>query len=117
KVGFGETRGLYPSADGSKVGPNPENWDFEMSNELMEARGAIEVVAKRNPSVHPGATPSNQPRNAEYNQRQFAMSENFPSVPATISGNPHVTHFYNAPSADYIPGNSYVDRRYWDIAI
>ncbi|MFN6378635.1 MAG: hypothetical protein ACK4WD_05130 [Flavobacteriales bacterium] len=117
KVGFGETRGLYPSKGWTEVGGDPSTWDYQASQELMSARGAIEVVAKRNTSVHPGATPSTNPNNVEYQQRQFAISENFPDVDPAIANDPTVTNFYNASSPDYIPGNSYVDRRYWNISI
>jgi hypothetical protein len=117
RIGFGETRGLFPSKDGEKVSSRPRDWDYESSIELMAARAAIEVVAQRNSRTHPGATPSSNPENAEYYQKQFAISENFPKVDPVIADDPQVTHFYIAPSPDFIPGNRFVDKRYWNISI
>lgn len=117
KIGYGETRGFYPSKDGEKVSNKPKNWDYESSIELMAARAAIEVVAQRNSITHSGAIPSSDTNNAEYFQRQFAISENFPKVDPVIADDPEVTHFYNASSADYIPGDTYVNTKYWDISI
>ncbi|HTJ51903.1 MAG TPA: RHS repeat-associated core domain-containing protein [Cyclobacteriaceae bacterium] len=117
KVGFGETRGLYPSSDGGKVGTDPANWDYAASQQLMEARAAIEVVRQRNTKTHPGAEPSNNPNNAEYNQRPFAISENFPSVDPAISNDPEVTQFYNASSATFVPGGKFYDSKSWNISL
>ena len=117
KVGFGETRGLYPSKGGEMVDGDPANWDFKASQELMSARRAIEVVAKRNSSVHPGATPNTNPNNVESKQLPFAIQENFPPGEPLIENDKTVRNFYNASFPDFIPGNSYVNKKYWDISI
>lgn len=113
QIGFGETRGLFPSSDGSKIGNNPENWDYKMSQQLMEARASIEIVAKRNSQTHKGASPN--PDNAEHNQRQFAIIENFPSVPKVIVDDPNVAYFYisTSPTSEHL-GLSY---KYNDIIL
>ncbi len=60
-ISWGETAGLYPITPGlskDAVTPailyNPDQWDPTSVNQLLKARAAIEIIAKRNSKVQSG---------------------------------------------------------------
>ena len=96
KNSWGETSGLYPTANGTKSKNlyDPTGWDYDSSNQLMKARAAISLIGTRNPRLH-SATPKDT--KIEQILVPWHMEENFPSVDAEIKENEDVKYFYLSP--------------------
>lgn len=101
QVSWGETSGLYPSAQHLY---QPDLWDAAKLRDLLKARAAVTDVGRRNPDVRK-AQPS--PGHINDMMRPYHSVENFPPVDREIDD--HVRWFYlsgDAATPTTHPGTS-----------
>lgn len=93
KSAWGETQGLYPTADGKNSSGKyqPKNWDYDNSNELLKARAAINTVADRNSHLRKDSPGSGS---IEKTLSVWSMTENFPTTDIEILNDKDVKYFY-----------------------
>ena len=94
EVSWGETSGLYPSADNKY---QPAKWDAAKTCELLKLRGAVHAVGQRGQSVHKGKPKDKDP--IEQLLKKYHLVENFPALDSEISDT-EVKWFFLSSEAD-----------------
>jgi hypothetical protein len=101
KFSFGETSGLYPlqntaNPPNSEI-YNPEKWDYDTSQELLEARAAINLISSRNSKLR-----SNTPKSTGFEKTitPWHIIANFPAVDKAIKNDDDVKYFFLSPDID-----------------
>lgn len=98
-VSFGETGGLYPTANGQPGSLyQPEKWDPQMTAELLKCRAAVTLVASRG-ERHRTAMP-NTANAVERKLAAYHLKDNFPPVDALIAADASVRFFFLSPNKD-----------------
>ena len=93
EVSWGETSGLYPTADNKY---DPDKWDAAKTCDLLRLRGAIHAVGQRGEKVHKAKPGSSA---IEKKLKPYHLTENFPALDSEIS-NAKVKWFYLSSKSD-----------------
>jgi hypothetical protein len=94
EVSWGETSGLYPSADNKY---QPDKWDAAKTCELLKLRGAVHAVGQRGQSVHKGKPKEGD--KIEQMLKKYHLTENFPALDSEIA-DAEVKWFYLSSEAN-----------------
>jgi RHS repeat-associated protein len=103
KASWGETSGLYPvkveqDKNGKDIKPknkdlfSPDSWDGDLTQQLLKARAAIDLLSSRN-EKHASASP-NLDDPTEKKLAAYHLTNNFPEVDIEIRGDADVKFFY-----------------------
>ena len=114
RVSVGETGGLYPTDNGSANSLyRPANWDKALTQQLLECRAAVTLLATRGERHH-----TETPKTGTALQRTLAayhLKDNFPPVSAAVQNDPNVRYFYLSP--DSTAKHTGLDYKTWDIKL
>jgi hypothetical protein len=118
---YGETAGLYPvktgkDKTGKEIKPknkdlfNPNSWDADLLKQLLKARAAINLLAKRGASLHNDSPNLNDP--LEKLMAAYHLTDNLPEVDSEIKDDKDVMFFYL--SSDKNKKTPSISAKYWD---
>ena len=114
KVSWGETSGLYPTADMTPTQAelnDTDKRDEGKTTELMEARAGIDFIYnKRNDGADTDQIDLNYP--SEKKLASFHLKDNFPGVAPEIKNDASVGYFYLSPQKD--AKHTGISGKYWD---
>ncbi len=114
RVSVGETGGLYPTGSGesSKL-YRPSQWDADLTQELLECRAAVTLIATRGERHH-AVTPKTGTQ-LERTLAAYHLKDNFPPVSSVIQNDPSVKFFYLSPDKNAV--HTGLDYKVWDIRL
>lgn len=99
KPSWGETSGIYPTADGNSISGlyTPKNWDYQMSLELLKSRAAITLIASRNSHLREAFPSKNK---IEEIISVWHMTDNLPNADNIILNDSGVKFFFLSNDKD-----------------
>ena len=112
-VSWGETSGLYPVTQKNPTNKqlnDPNQWDADLTEQLLKARAAIHLLADRNLkrwSANPNLSNTIEKMLASYH-----LTDNFPEVDTEIKDDSQVKYFYL--SSDENATTPSINSKYWD---